>query len=223
MPRLKFIGFIIITAAFLLLLLSLNQRPIYHKSNHSYLNPIQEEEARNNTHKPTIKEIIDQQFNFIQQEAWNYQFPPNTNLNNFTMTSGGQPLRNIIITTWRSGSTFLGDVLNAVPGTFYHYEPLLDYGIVQIRGPPYGKSAVENLKHLLNCNYKELVNYLDYGQSHIYLFTHNTRLWEVCEMYPHYCWNYEFLTDFCKLFPFQSMKVVRLRLKIAEKLLQDES
>ena len=27
-------------------------------------------------------------------------------------------------TTWRSGSTFLGDLLNHYPGTFYYFEPL---------------------------------------------------------------------------------------------------
>ena len=30
----------------------------------------------------------------------------------------------IIVTTWRSGSTFLGSLLNAYPGTFYSFEPL---------------------------------------------------------------------------------------------------
>lgn len=226
MPRLKFLGFIIVTAAFLLLLLSLNQRPVsvYHKNPHTYTNPIQEEYVTQNySYVASIKEILRQQRLFMKQETLDYPFPYKTKLRNFTLATGGRPLRNIIITTWRSGSTFLGDVINAVPGNYYHYEPLLDYGIVQIRGPPYADSAVKNLKRLLTCDYKELSNYLDYGQSHIYLFTHNTRLWDVCEIYPNYCWNSTFLTEFCKLFPFQSMKVVRLRLRLAEELLKDDS
>ena len=32
-----------------------------------------------------------------------------------------------IVTTWRSGSTFLGDLLMTPQATFYHYEPLLPY------------------------------------------------------------------------------------------------
>lgn len=50
----------------------------------------------------------------------------------------------------------LGDVLNALPGNYYHYEPLMDYGIVQIRGPPDADSALTTLKMLLNCDYSNL-------------------------------------------------------------------
>lgn len=65
-------------------------------------------------------------------------------------------MRSIIIATWRSGSTFLGDILNSVPGNYYHYEPLLDHGIVQIRGPPKSLQALRYLKQLLNCNYTNM-------------------------------------------------------------------
>jgi len=54
------------------------------------------------------------------------------NLDEFILEKGGEPIRNIVFTSWRSGSTFLGDLLNAHPGTFYHYEPLLPLGIVQV-------------------------------------------------------------------------------------------
>lgn len=43
-----------------------------------------------------------------------------------------------------------------MPGNFYHYEPLLNYGIVQVRGPPYADGAILTLKNLLNCNYTDL-------------------------------------------------------------------
>nr|XP_024216815.1 carbohydrate sulfotransferase 4 isoform X2 [Halyomorpha halys] len=135
---------------------------------------------------------------------------------------GGQPLRSVIIATWRSGSTFLGDILNSVPGNFYHYEPLLDHGIVQVRGPPRSKESLRYIRNLLNCNYTDMDKYLSYGQDHTWLFTHNNRLWEKCTEYPHLCWLPIFLNRFCSLFPFQSMKLVRLRLKLAEELLADE-
>lgn len=60
------------------------------------------------------------------------------------------------MTSWRSGSTFLGDVLNSIPANFYHYEPLLDYDIIQIRGPPLAEEALKRLKDLLTCNYAPL-------------------------------------------------------------------
>lgn len=133
-----------------------------------------------------------------------------------------EPSRSVIITTWRSGSTFLGEILNALPGNFYHYEPLLPYGIIQIRGPPFQNEAVNLLRDLLKCNYRNLSTYIQYGTRHMYLFTHNTRLWNQCELYPKYCWDATFLEESCKLYPFQSMKVVRLRLKLAEHLLKDK-
>ena len=72
---------------------------------------------------------------------------------------GGQPLRSIITTTWRSGSTFLGAILNSHPGNYYHYEPLLDYDIVQIRGPPNSESVIGVIKNLLIANTPILVSY----------------------------------------------------------------
>uniref|UniRef100_A0A182NBZ0 Sulfotransferase domain-containing protein n=1 Tax=Anopheles dirus TaxID=7168 RepID=A0A182NBZ0_9DIPT len=133
------------------------------------------------------------------------------------------PVRSIIITTWRSGSTFLGDILNALPGNYYHYEPLLDFDIVQIRGPPNDSVAVHNLRHLLHCDYSEMENYLDFGRTHNYLFSHNTRLWQQCVRFPQFCYEPRFLGPFCQLFPRQSMKVVRLRAALVTPLLEDES
>jgi hypothetical protein len=69
---------------------------------------------------------------------------------------GGTPVRTLIITTWRSGSNFLGDVLNNHPGSYYHCEPLADYDIIQIRGEPLATGAIKNLRNLLNCNYTNM-------------------------------------------------------------------
>lgn len=156
-------------------------------------------------------------------------------------------MRSIILTSWRSGSTFLGDVVNAHPANFYHYEPLLDFGIVQIRGPPLADKALKNLESLLRCDYFNLGNfillqiwssvfnqisdhsfilrldrYLDYGKTHSWVFNHNNRLWKQCQIHKKICWDPRFVSKFCKLFPFQSMKIVRLRLRAAEKLLKQE-
>ncbi|XP_074025574.1 carbohydrate sulfotransferase 5 [Leptinotarsa decemlineata] len=171
---------------------------------------------------PTIQDVISMQRNLLLSELHDYQFPEGDNLEDYTLFTGGQPVRTIIITTWRSGSTFLGDIINSLPGNYYHYEPLLEYGIMQIRGSPHAETALQTLRRLLNCDYTSLYSYLEYGMSHVYLFTHNTRLWNQCEMYPQYCWNYTFLNEMCRLFPFQSMKTVRLRLWLAESLLEDE-
>lgn len=129
----------------------------------------------------------------------------------------------VIFSTWRSGSTFLGDILNAMPGNYYHYEPLIYYDIQQIREPPISDEALNALRQLLKCNYTSLDEYLNYAQSHNNVFSHNVRLWRNCETHPQFCYEPKFLNAFCRLFPFQSMKVVRLRTALAEPLLIDSS
>ncbi|XP_048517122.1 uncharacterized protein LOC109546359 isoform X2 [Dendroctonus ponderosae] len=114
----------------------------------------------------SLKEvIINAQRSRLRKELYDFKFPSNRPLANFAMEDGGQPIRTIIFSTWRSGSTFLGDVLNALPGNYYHYEPLMDYGIIQIRGPPDADSALTRLKSLLNCDYTNLYKKSNLGSS----------------------------------------------------------
>lgn len=65
-------------------------------------------------------------------------------------------------------------------------------------------------------------DYIDYGETHPYLHTHNFRLWNYCKVYPKLCLDSEFLSQMCQTFPFQVMKTVRLRLGLAETLLNDD-
>lgn len=172
----------------------------------------------------TIVDVLAAQRARILTEMENFEYPRGgaEKLNDMTPETGGTPVRSIVVTSWRSGSTFLGDILNAIPGNYYHYEPLLDFGIKQIREAEDQQLAVQNLKNLLNCDYGDMADYLEYGKTHTYLFEHNQRLWDVCREYPRFCWRPAFLTPFCRLFPIQSMKTVRLRLAQAEQLLQDQ-
>ncbi|XP_012537540.1 carbohydrate sulfotransferase 5 isoform X1 [Monomorium pharaonis] len=175
-----------------------------------------------------IQEVIDQQRRAIKKDMENYEYPNGryeinvSKLEDLVMEKGGRPMRSIILTSWRSGSTFLGDVVNAHPANFYHYEPLLDYGIVQIRDPPLADESLTRIISLLNCEYKELDRYLDYGKTHPWVFNHNTHLWRQCQAHKRICWDPRFVSKFCRLFPFQSMKLVRLRLHVAESLLAEE-
>lgn len=172
----------------------------------------------------TIADILTAQRQLIDDEMEHFEYARDAEqLSALTPATGGRPYQSVIITTWRSGSTFLGDILNAMPANFYHYEPLLNFDIIQIRGPPHATAALRNLKQLLNCNYTGMEEYLDFGQTHKYLFSHNTRLWRYCHLYPQHCWDPTFLASFCRLFPMQSMKVVRLRLALAEQLIADET
>lgn len=155
--------------------------------------------------------------------GFEYTGGPEQTLRTLAPATGGQPMRSLIITTWRSGSTFLGDILNAMPANFYHYEPLLQYDIRQIRDRKDGAAAgaVQQLRQLLACNYTgaAMAEYLEFGATHNYLFNHNTRLWRYCRVRPQLCSDAAFLGAFCALHPLQSMKVVRMRLALAGELL----
>jgi len=60
--------------------------------------------------------------------------------------------RLLIVTSWRSGSTFLAQILSSYPGVFQHYEPLMHVGLLQIRpGDEAAKAAVQHLNSLLHC------------------------------------------------------------------------
>lgn len=198
-----------------------------YKGNYYYSLDTQQQQQVTQNLSVTIDDVLNYQRQQLADEMQYYEYPSGRfgveakSLRDLTPETGGNPMRSVIISTWRSGSTFLGDILNSLPGNYYHYEPLLTYDIVQIRGPPHDKNAVKSLKKILKCNYTNMHDYLDFGQSHNYLFTHNTRLWSQCHLFPNFCYQPKFLEPFCKLFPLQSMKVVRLRLKIAARLLED--
>ena len=80
------------------------------------------------------------------------------------------------------------------------------------------------INHAILC----LDRYLRYGKSHQWLFSHTARLWSHCmadgpKFKQSYCWKPEFLNKFCPLFPFQSIKTVRLRLNLTQALVEDPS
>ena len=168
--------------------------------------------------------MLDKQRTKIDAELQGMKFHPSLNIKNSSQLiyeKGGKPVINIILTTWRSGSTFLGEMLEVHPATFYHYEPLLHIGIRQARSGSLGDMAVNHLHNLMTCNYTKLDDYVNYGVGHPFLWTHNTRLWWLCYAFRQFCLDKQFLTSFCKLFPFQSVKVVRLRMNLTQSFLQD--
>ena len=141
------------------------------------------------------------------------------NLQVFTPETDGTPVRSLIISTWRSGSTFLGDILESKSGSFYFFEPLIFLKNLQVRSSPTDELALNHIEKLLNCNFTGMDAYLDFARESKYLFTYNKLLWKHCNALGDECFKPEFLEPFCKLFPVQSMKLVRLRMKVAAKLL----
>lgn len=74
------------------------------------------------------------------------------------LSDGGKPIRNLIFATWGSGSDFVGEAVASHPLTFYHNEPLIHKGVVQI-GPlslDEADNATGTIKALLNCEYSQV-------------------------------------------------------------------
>lgn len=229
--RLAFIEIITIAASLSVCLFSVYANEHYEHYGDKVILTVQ-----NDSH--TIEGILKEQRLKIAEETRSLDGEKGfENLDTFIPENNGIPLRNIIVTTWRSGSTFLGAILNSMPGNYYHFEPLVNYGITVVRGPPSDDEAIYQLKELLHCNYSSVNEYVSFGANQKFVYNYNHRLWNYCYLHPghpsntglkggsphdpRYCSNADFLTSFCKLFPVQSMKIMRLRLALAERLLED--
>ena len=70
-----------------------------------------------------------------------------------------------IVSSWRSGSTFVGEVLSTHPAAFYHYEPLLHLLIKQVRTGRAAKDAVALVRALFDCDYRHLGKLINIGSD----------------------------------------------------------
>lgn len=182
----------------------------------------------NNPIDSRIGEIFEKQRANIRKGMENFIFPSGVpaDLEDLVMERGGNPIRTIIVTSWRSGSTFLGDIIQSVPGTYYFFEPLLESGVRRFHKDDYSeksKAALHHLKKLLTCDFTDMVGYLALAKQLKIVFSHNKFLWPHCHSNAFkYCQSEDFMSQFCKLFPFITMKTVRLGLDLAQRLLYEK-
>ncbi len=155
---------------------------------------------------------------------------PHLQLADLAPASGGRPRRGLIVTTWRSGSTFISDILQKHPATFYNYEPLLYMGITQVRPEEVSvaerEAVLDHLRALMHCDYHFNISkkYLSNAKrSHADQLMQNQLYWKYCQSNsPHKCYDPNLLEPFCSLFPFQIMKTVRLRAAFAQDLMASD-
>ncbi|XP_037087934.1 carbohydrate sulfotransferase 3-like [Pollicipes pollicipes] len=127
----------------------------------------------------------------------------------------------LVVSTWRSGSSFLGDMLASQPLAFYLFEPLLllksaeaATGVVTS-----AERRVAMLGQLLRCDYsgatkerRELE--LVHGSS--------VSIREACRRFPDACASRRFLEAACAMHPVRIAKTVRMRMRYLEPLLREE-
>ena len=128
------------------------------------------------------------------------------------LAPGSPPLKVLIVSTWRSGSKFLGSLLASHPGTFYSMEPLRFEGSVQ--------DQLGLLTDIFRCQFATHQDYVTYTKTFRYGWD-NTQFHEYCMQYPPSCTDAKFLQKVCPLFPVNLIKTVRLPLADAERLIRD--
>ena len=170
--------------------------------------------------KVNIDQILKRWRKSIHDEFEGFPFPFNKSLDDFTPETNGRPNISFIVSSWRSGSTFFGRIFQSVPGTYYHYEPMHHHGIMQIRNGPLASKAVEELENFMKCDYSSLNDFIEYAKNTTFLLDKNTKMWQGCKK-KNLCFDSVYLSKFCAMYPWQLLKLVRLRLDVAGKLLEN--
>ncbi|KAK3855392.1 hypothetical protein Pcinc_038207 [Petrolisthes cinctipes] len=132
--------------------------------------------------------------------------------------------RVLVLSTWRSGSTYLGDLLLAYPGTYYSFEPL--HHMLKnhhLEEGPLVDLAQQLLHGIYTCNYTHLDEYINYVRNKTFLMSHNMRLWNSCARNRAFCFDKEYLSRGCRMMPVNVVKTVRMGLNPVVSLLQDDA
>ncbi|XP_037787074.1 carbohydrate sulfotransferase 4-like [Penaeus monodon] len=135
-----------------------------------------------------------------------------------------QVRRVIILSTWRSGSSFLGDLLKSYPGTYFSFEPLHHLlKNLHLQEGPLVDVVLNLLKSIMTCDLSQQEEYVSYMRNNSFLMNHNTRVWNSCSRNRALCFDKEYLSAVCKYMPVNVMKTVRMGLAPVISLLQDPS
>ncbi|XP_043193072.1 carbohydrate sulfotransferase 3-like [Amphibalanus amphitrite] len=119
----------------------------------------------------------------------------------------------LLLSSWRSGSSFVGKLLASQPLAFYLFEPLkwLASGGSQV--PP--ERRAQALRDALRCNFSAL------SQPGALVFTVRSPVADaVCARLPDGCRSRELLEQICALHPVRVLKTVRARVHYLEELVR---
>ena len=121
----------------------------------------------------------------------------------------------------RSGSSFLGDIMQSNQNTFYSYEPLHFYRKEENRTDDWFRKGFQLLQNLYKCNFGELEDFLSYGESfQNFVFKRNHLLWQACDENIEECMDAELNEKVCRESEVQLVKEIRIPLRKLPDLLQ---
>ncbi|XP_037498543.1 carbohydrate sulfotransferase 1-like [Rhipicephalus sanguineus] len=144
----------------------------------------------------------------------------NRNLDHYPVVPTDKAHRVLVVTYFRAGSTFVGDLLSATPATFYHFEPLHMFSNDARLNGSAASNASGLIGHLLRCNFQRVQHYVRWAYERKFLFKRNHFLWALCGgQYP-VCFKPDFVSKVCARAPAQVMKVTRLHMSQVRDWLQ---
>lgn len=136
----------------------------------------------------------------------------NRNLEHYPVVPTDKVRRVIVVTYFRAGSTFIGDLLSATPATFYHFEPLHMFSKDARLDGSAATNASGLIGHLLRCDFQRVQHYVRWANERRFLFKRNHFLWALCGGQWQVCFKPEFVSKVCARAPAQVMKVTRLHM-----------
>ncbi|GIY68668.1 hypothetical protein CDAR_559961 [Caerostris darwini] len=148
---------------------------------------------------------------------------PMRSLKSIPLTNPEKVTRIIILTYFRAGSSFFGDILQQNWKTFYHFEPLhfmtYDKRIDDDKLP----EVFSLFNNIMGCNFTESREYMQWVQKprNQFLFAHNLFLWVTCHSNPKVCFSPAFVNAVCTRAPIHVMKTTRLHMRQLRSYMQD--
>lgn len=129
----------------------------------------------------------------------------------------------IILTYFRAGSSFFGDLLQQNWKTFYHFEPLHSMTYNSRIGDDKIDKAFDLFNGIFSCNFTELKDYMQWvRQPHNqFLFAHNLFLRVTCHSNPRTCFNPTFVNAVCHRAPVHVLKLTRLHMRHLKMYLEE--
>ncbi|RWS20159.1 secreted protein-like protein [Leptotrombidium deliense] len=119
----------------------------------------------------------------------------------------------IIVAYWRSGSSFLGDLLQQNKNTYYSFEPLRMITVTDGNYIPVVNlsNAFDFLNHVLSCNFKAIAEYEKVVRK-LYFFERNKFLQLYCKLMKANDTS-EIMEKVCSMSKLHIIKLIRLTLK----------
>ncbi|XP_068229179.1 carbohydrate sulfotransferase 5-like [Palaemon carinicauda] len=178
---------------------------------------------QSSNHHPQVSQSNESFFLFLKENSTLDKPTTRKPILNKHRRSKDAPRAVLLWTTWRSGSNHIGELLaNAVPNTFYSYEPLHWMGVqILHRKNRETSRAIKFLHNLLYCRLDSFMMQITYRSYYTFDKKWNPYLMKKCEPLGT-CFNPAYVSKVCLEANMHFGKVLRLSLKFAWALLQDD-